>query len=399
LLDAGGAYIFATVGPGGPWTEIAALVSPDPELSGHFGRAVAISDDLAIVGAPSQGAQGIPGAGSVYVYEALGGDWHLTDTWNASNAASADGFGRSLALAPDRALVAAFTDDPLVGKDVGSVYRFERFQGGPWVELEQLGAQASQAFEYFGSDLSLQDDLALIGAFGHDDGYAIGSVESLAFDAVRDTLYGSDTYRLFTVDRATGAGKPVGSFGGTVAGLAFAADTNTLYGTDLVNDQLVRVDPSTGTQQPIGPLGFDEVQGVTYDPVSATLYGADLATDQLLEIDVHTGAASPVGPLGFTRVYCLALDPNSGVMYACDAATDQLLVVEPTTGAGSPVGPLVFKDVRGLAMDSLAGVLYGANRSNGLFLEIDPRTAACTLVGPFHTLVSNIGAAWVYGIY
>jgi hypothetical protein len=50
-------------------------------------------------------------------------------------------------------------------------------------------------------------------------------------------------------------------------------------------------------------------------------------------------------------------------------------------------------------MDSLAGVLYGANRLNGLFLEIDPGTAACTLVGPFHTLVSNVGAAWIHGIY
>src|SRR5262249_14117895 len=100
---------------------------------------------------------------------------------------------------------------------------------------------------------------------------------------------------LFTIDTTTGAGTLVGDMSGFVSrgDLAFD-DTGTLYMTTKTN-QLVGVDPSTGTATAIAPnLGrggangnYSDIVGLFFGP-DRTLYGIDEFADQLLSINRST---------------------------------------------------------------------------------------------------------------
>ena len=70
---------------------------------------------------------------------------------------------------------------------------------------------------------------------------------------------------------------------------------------------------STGAATSVGALGFSDVRGLAFDPISDTLYGVtSFGTDQLLTINTETGAASAVGPTNITsniRGLAFAYDP------------------------------------------------------------------------------------------
>jgi hypothetical protein len=75
---------------------------------------------------------------------------------------------------------------------------------------------------------------------------------------------------------------------------------------DITTAQLYTIDTATGIATIIGPIGFDDPIGLTFDSVSATLFATDIATDQLLTIDPDTGAGTAIGALGFNNIVELA---------------------------------------------------------------------------------------------
>jgi glucose/arabinose dehydrogenase len=116
----------------------------------------------------------------------------------------------------------------------------------------------------------------------------------------------------------------------------------TLFGVENDTDQLVTIDPATGAGTAIGALGLDNVNGLTYDPVTETLFGiqgvAGVGIDQLVTINTTTGAATVIGATGFSAVLGLAFDPATGTLYGNDQVTDQLLTINPITGIATPIG-------------------------------------------------------------
>ncbi|MCA9135591.1 MAG: hypothetical protein KDB00_02500 [Planctomycetales bacterium] len=101
------------------------------------------------------------------------------------------------------------------------------------------------------------------------------------------------------------------------------AQAGVLYGFDDVNDQLIRIDMSTGAGTAIGPTGFGLVRGLAFDN-TGTLYGIgrDIrqfrSVEQLITIDTATGVGTAVGPLGNTLVGPVGgmdFDPG-GTLYA-----------------------------------------------------------------------------------
>jgi sugar lactone lactonase YvrE len=84
-----------------------------------------------------------------------------------------------------------------------------------------------------------------------------------------------------------------------VTSLAFDPNANVLYGVDVLGSALLTIDPTTGAESAIGPLGFDSVNSLTFDEASDTLYGNDLGTGQLLRIDRLSGAATAVARTDF----------------------------------------------------------------------------------------------------
>ena len=106
--SAGAAYIFERQAGGG-WTQVAKLTASDGNAGDLFGTSVSLSGDRALVGARSDDDKGA-GSGSAYVFDLQpdGSTWYEAAKLTANDGDRNDGFGRSVSLSEDRALVGAF---------------------------------------------------------------------------------------------------------------------------------------------------------------------------------------------------------------------------------------------------------------------------------------------------
>jgi len=112
----GSVYIFSRKDT--TWTEQAKLTASDGTSGDNFGESVAISGDTLVVGA-DQGPS--DGPGSAYVFKLVNGVWTEQRKLRASNGASEDKFGDTVAISGDTVVVGADQDDQN-GEDSGSAY-------------------------------------------------------------------------------------------------------------------------------------------------------------------------------------------------------------------------------------------------------------------------------------
>ncbi len=172
--DSGSAYIFEWDGV--QWVEAAKLVGSGEDISDWFGNSVAISGDRVVVGAPR--AEGFLGA--VYVLDWDGAKWMETAKLVASDGAVNDDFGYSVALAGNRLIVGAPSDDDYQG----SAYTFE-WNGAKWVETKLLAVDGKES-DQFGVEVALYGDRVVIGAPYHDDkGNDAGAAYIFEWDGVK----------------------------------------------------------------------------------------------------------------------------------------------------------------------------------------------------------------------
>jgi hypothetical protein len=162
LSNSGAAYVFVRVDD--QWVEQAKLLAPAPLNDDRFGHSVAISGDTIVVGAYGDDNVGpSSSSGSAFVFTRSGDTWSLQAQLTASDAASGDQFGWSVAIEGDTALVGAITDDaPLFNS--GSVYVYTR-SGSVWTEQTQLTAGDADTSDAFGFSVDLEGDTAAIGAY------------------------------------------------------------------------------------------------------------------------------------------------------------------------------------------------------------------------------------------
>ncbi|MCB8978638.1 MAG: hypothetical protein H6657_14555 [Ardenticatenaceae bacterium] len=152
----GAAYIFEW--DGNQYIESAKLVASDAVNLAKFGEAVSIHGDIAAVGAYNVNL----GAGAVYIFEYDGASWQETAKLIASDAASQDNFGYSIALDGDTLLVGARANEDF-GNFTGAAYIFER-SNGSWTETNKLLASDASTNSWFGWDVDLAGDVAIVGA-------------------------------------------------------------------------------------------------------------------------------------------------------------------------------------------------------------------------------------------
>jgi hypothetical protein len=157
--------------------------------------------------------------------------------------------------------------------------------------------------------------------------------------------------------------------------------------TNEAQRQLFTVDLATGEAVAVGPIGFVDVEGLSFN-ADGVLYGVDDATDRLLIINLETGAATIVGNLGLPDAavstpadFGLSFDCDGGLWLASDQ-TQSLYSVDPESGAASLVagsGSLGVP-ITGLAVvgDTLYGL--GAEGSESLH-RIDTTTGVATVIG------------------
>ncbi len=187
--DSGSAYVFRFNGK--YWIEEAKLLASDGSGYDHFGRAVSISGDTAIVGSRLDDDNG-DDSGSAYIYRFNGKQWVEEVKLLASDGKALDNFGHSVSISGDRVIVGARHGNIY---NSGAAYIF-RFNGASWIEETVLVASDGSTLDEFGHSVSISGDLAIVGAGGDDDlGTDSGSTYMYRFfdgEWVRTKLHASD---------------------------------------------------------------------------------------------------------------------------------------------------------------------------------------------------------------
>lgn len=183
-VDAGAVYVFTRTA--GVWNQQAYLKASNTDASDFFGYSVAISGNTIIVGAPQEdsSATGIDGdesnnnaalSGAAYVFTRSAGAWSQQAYLKASNTESGDNFGSVVAISENKAVISAPLEDSNatgVNGDEnnntsfmsGAAYVFSH-NAGIWSQEAYLKASNTDAFDKFGIDVAISNNLIVVGAY------------------------------------------------------------------------------------------------------------------------------------------------------------------------------------------------------------------------------------------
>eukprot|EP01043_Picozoa_sp_COSAG02_P039102 COSAG02_NODE_3063_length_7441_cov_56.123944_2_plen_532_part_00 len=165
--NSGSAYVFAEQ-PDGSWTQVAKLVARDAAAGDNFGVAVAVSGDVAVVGAAGDDDGG-EGSGSAYVFAKQHGSWTQISKLTGPAAAARDRFGKSVAVSGYTVVVGASGEDDH-GSDSGAAYVFAEQPDGSWLQVAKLVAEAAEAGDRFGAVVAVSGNTVVVGV-SDDNGH------------------------------------------------------------------------------------------------------------------------------------------------------------------------------------------------------------------------------------
>ena len=159
----GSAYVFVL--DGGTWVQQAKLTASDAATGDEFGWSVAISGETIVVGARSDTTTAA-GSGSAYVFVRTGSTWSQQAHLTAGDAGRGDSFGSSVAISDDTIVAGAPSDDD-GGFNSGSAYVFVR-TGSTWNQQDKLRASDATAGDRFAGSVAVSGDTAVTGAVQDD---------------------------------------------------------------------------------------------------------------------------------------------------------------------------------------------------------------------------------------
>jgi len=152
--ESGSAYTFEWLGT--MWVQAQKLLAADGAAGDEFGSAVYLSEQNVIIGAPQTN---VGATGAAYVFQRSGGIWSQQAKLTAFDAAAGDTFGYSVAMSRDVAIVGALYDD----SGTGSAYVY-RLVAGVWTFEQKLTASDGVAGDEFGVSVAVDGDAAVVGA-------------------------------------------------------------------------------------------------------------------------------------------------------------------------------------------------------------------------------------------
>lgn len=186
-FEMGAAYVFRPEGP--KWLQEPRFIAADAVTGKHgavFGALVAIDGDTAVIGAPGDHLgpflEGIK-PGSAYVFEFDGLSWVQRQKLLPDDGEHNDAFGTGLAIDGDTIVIGSRGDDDN-GDAAGSAYFFQ-FDGAKWVQRQKiLGSTGGAGFASgFGFSVALDGDSLVIGAPWDDvGGLDFGAAYTFRFD-------------------------------------------------------------------------------------------------------------------------------------------------------------------------------------------------------------------------
>lgn len=171
--NSGAAYIYKLQADG-KFKEVAKLSSPNPESLGYFGFSVAISGKSAMVGAYNEDHSGLGNAGRVYVYHCdEENEWQLSETLSVNSPENADYFGHDIAMIEDYALIGAYRhpldqDEVNLIEEAGAVFLYKREATNKWTFIRKIVAPERSEKDFFGRHVSLDSGGLAISAFNKD---------------------------------------------------------------------------------------------------------------------------------------------------------------------------------------------------------------------------------------
>ena len=175
--EGAGAVVEFRRGSGGSgWNQAGTLTPSAADGRGRFGRAIALDGDRLLVGTPDQGSGG---AAYLFRYDSGSDEW-TEEAMLVPGDEPATGFGISVSLVGDRALVAA----PNTSQVRGAVFSFER-DGGEWLPRGVVTASGSTPGMAFGASIAASAEELWVGAPGASG--AMGAVFVFRLDEAAGT--------------------------------------------------------------------------------------------------------------------------------------------------------------------------------------------------------------------
>ena len=315
-INTGAAYLFdVTTG-----NMLHRLIADDPAENQNFGASVGIFDDVAIVGAPADSENG-EGAGAAYLFDVNTGV--QTAKLLATDGAVGDGFGSSVALNADTAIVGAKKDDDN-GADSGSAYLFSISTG---VQTRKLVPGDGAEGDYFGCSVDIDRFNAVVGAeyqeveltqWGSAYVYDLASGHQQAKLAPDD----SEFYRFGSNVAISGSKVLVGSpSNDSSTGAAYVFDTDS-------GSQLAKLLSDAGNHEDY----FGMSVGISGNNIFVGAPGDDEHAD-------HYGAAYVFNPLTYQQTFkLLPIEGNVEDFFGrkVDISNGRAIIASPqnTTAAG-----------------------------------------------------------------
>ncbi len=192
------AYVFTRTGT--TWNELQKLVSGDITGSQYYGCSAAIDGDTVIIGSTLDTENGVTRSGSATVFVRTGTTWSEQAELTASDPETYAYFGNQVDVSGDIAVVAAYNKDEGTTEKIGAAYVFVR-TGTVWNEQVKLTATNADQDDRFGTSVAIAGDTLIVGTPNDDD---IPTDSGAAYVYVTDGTSWTEQAKITATDTASG---------------------------------------------------------------------------------------------------------------------------------------------------------------------------------------------------
>lgn len=179
--------------------EQAKLTASDSMSHDGFGVSVDVDGDTAIIGAPHADTPAGNDTGAAYILVRNGGQWFEQAKLFPSDGEPDDAFGNSVAISGETVVVGAKNDDTTAGTKTGSAYIFVR-SSTTWTQQQKIIASDAAFNDAFGGAVTIFDNTAVVGA--PEDDLPVGQTAGSAYVYLRNGTTWAEQAKLTASDAA-----------------------------------------------------------------------------------------------------------------------------------------------------------------------------------------------------
>lgn len=170
----GAAYVFER--DAAAWSQTARLEDAAGAVMDFMARGVAVDGDVIVVGSEAGGDPTTLNTGIAFVYEKSGASWMESAKLLPEGIAVGTQLGYTVTVRDATIVVGAHHDDHF-GTDSGAAYVYEKDPAGDWIEKSKLYNPGSTSGDHFGAAVAVAGTSIVVGArYDDDDGYDSGTI-------------------------------------------------------------------------------------------------------------------------------------------------------------------------------------------------------------------------------